>query len=87
MEMNSHVEEDKLMNDILNNEDNQKGDILKEDNRQADILPEVDTQAVGSQLGDSLLVMDILLLGMNQVEEDRVLMDNSLLNVRTGLSH
>ena len=87
MEMNSHVEEDKLMNDILNNEDNQKGDILKEDNRQADILPEVDTQVVGSQLGDSLLVMDILLLGMNQVEEDRVLMDNSLLNVRTGLSH
>ena len=63
--------------------------LLEVDNLQEDILRRVDTRLVGRQLGDSLLVVDTLLL-LPGMEGDRVvLMDNNgfLLNVKIVLSH
>lgn len=77
--LDGHAGEDKLV-DILE-EDNH----LEEDNRRVDIRLEGDIQLVGRLVGDSLLGVDIHVLGMIQADDDSVL-QHSLQDGKTDLS-
>lgn len=95
--MDSHVGQDKLVlvHDILNEEDNQMVDtllhvdILKDSNLHVDTLLEEEDMlvVVGRLLGDSLLEVDILLLDRIHMEEDSGVLLDSLIYVKTDLSH
>lgn len=88
-QVDSHVGQDKLVDDILN-EDKQwvdtlpeadmLVDILKDSNRNVDILPAADRL-----LGDTLLEVDSLMVGIH-VEEGRVVHLDSL-DVKIYLFH
>ena len=92
--MDSHVGQDKLVDDILN-EDKQwvdtlpeadmQVDIRKDSNRNADILREADMLVVDRLLGDTLLEVDSLMVGIH-VEEGRVVHLDSL-DVKIYLFH
>lgn len=95
--LDSHVGEGELVDNTLKVDTLLQEDILKEDMQVVGMLMAdslqvvgmllVDMQVVGMPFADSLHVVDILLMGMTQVEEDTGVLMDSLLYVKTDLSH